>query len=49
MNVKRLELDNDMVTLWHWNCVKRWAFNLYEHPRNIDLIVFVTGFHEEVN
>ena len=49
MPVKPPELDNDAVTPWHYKIVSRWMFNLYEYPRNIDLIVFVASFHEESN
>lgn len=49
MNVKPPELDNEPATLWHWKLVKRWAFNLYEYPRHIDLIVFTMSYLEELN
>ena len=48
MSIKRPELDNDVCTPWHWKLVKRWAFKLYQSPE-LDLKVFVIGFHEEMN
>jgi len=48
MHVKPPVLDNEPVTPWHWRIAKPYAFKLYQSPE-LDLKVFVIGFHEEMN